>query len=129
MACPLESYKNSKEMWGAVSSLRVALILTVLHLQLKRDGIQSLFSRTSNISLYFPASSTFLILSVMLTVFRHIYTMICVAALCRTSSSPLLKLNTAMTYKIGTKALSAILDAMKLILVTDIFNWLAKGPT
>jgi len=26
-----------------------------------------------------------------------------------------LKLNTAMTYKIGTKALSAILDAMKLI--------------
>ena len=41
--------------------------------------------------------------------------MIYVAALCRTSSSPLLKLNTAMTYKIGTKALSAILDAMKLI--------------
>ena len=41
--------------------------------------------------------------------------MICVAALCRTSSSPLLKLNTTMTYKIGTKALSAILDAMKLI--------------
>ena len=26
-----------------------------------------------------------------------------------------MKLNTAMTYKIGTKALSAILDAMKLI--------------
>ena len=51
----------------------------------------------------------------MLTVFRYIYTMICVAALCRTSSSPLLKLNTAMTYKIGTKALSAILDALKLI--------------
>ena len=41
--------------------------------------------------------------------------MICVAALCRTSSSPLLKLNTAMTYKIGIMALSAILDAMKLI--------------
>ena len=41
--------------------------------------------------------------------------MICVAALCRTSSSRLLKLNTAMTYKIGTKALSAILDAMKLM--------------
>ena len=41
--------------------------------------------------------------------------MIYVAALCRTSSSPFLKLNTAMTYKIGTKALSAILDAMKLI--------------
>ena len=41
--------------------------------------------------------------------------MICVAALCRTSSSPLLKLNTAMPYKIGTKALCAILDAMKLI--------------
>ena len=41
--------------------------------------------------------------------------MICVAALCRTSSSPLLKLNTAMTYKFGTKALSAILDAMKRI--------------
>ena len=41
--------------------------------------------------------------------------MICVAALCRTSSSPLLKLNTAMAYKIGTKALSAILEAMELI--------------
>ena len=41
--------------------------------------------------------------------------MIYVAALCRTSSSPLLKLNTTMTYKIGTKALSTILDAMKLI--------------
>ena len=41
--------------------------------------------------------------------------MIYVAALCRTSSSPLLKLNTAITYKIGTNALSAILDAMKLI--------------
>ena len=41
--------------------------------------------------------------------------MICVAALCRTSSSPLLKLNTALTYKIGTKELSAILDAMELI--------------
>ena len=41
--------------------------------------------------------------------------MICVAALCRTSSGPLLKLNTVMTYKIGTKALSAILDVMKLI--------------
>ena len=41
--------------------------------------------------------------------------MICVAALCRTSSSPLLKLNTAMTYKIGTKALCAILEAMKLV--------------
>ena len=41
--------------------------------------------------------------------------MICVAALCHSRSSPLLKLNTAMTYKIGTKALSAILDAMKLI--------------
>ena len=39
--------------------------------------------------------------------------MIYVGALCRTSSSPHLKLNTAMTYKIGTKALSAILDAMK----------------
>ena len=41
--------------------------------------------------------------------------MICVAALCHTSSSPLLKLNTAMSYKIGTKALNAILYAMKLI--------------
>ena len=41
--------------------------------------------------------------------------MICVAASCHTSSSPLLKLNTAMTCKMGTKALSAILDAMKLI--------------
>ena len=41
--------------------------------------------------------------------------MICVAALCRTSSSLLLKLHTAMTHKIGTKALGAILDAMKFI--------------
>ena len=41
--------------------------------------------------------------------------MICVTVVCRISISPLLKLNTAMTYKIGTKALSAILDAMKLI--------------
>ena len=50
--------------------------------------------------------------------------MICVAALCRTSSSPLLKLNTAMTYKIGTKALSAILDAMKLIRSPPVDNGL-----
>ena len=41
--------------------------------------------------------------------------MICVAALSCTSSRPLFKLITAMTYKIGTKALSAILDVMKLI--------------
>ena len=81
--------------------------------------------------------------------------MICVAALCRTSNSPLLKLNTAMTYEIGTKALSAILDAMKLIRSPPVdscseyvlsffkyecdmiltldnrhtFNWLANAPT
>ena len=39
VACPLESYKNSKEMRGAMSPLRVTLILTVPHLQLKRAGI------------------------------------------------------------------------------------------
>ena len=32
MVCPLESYKNSKEMWGVVSPLRVTLILTVREL-------------------------------------------------------------------------------------------------
>ncbi len=53
--------------------------------------------------------------------------MICVAALCRTSSSPLLKLNTAMTYKIGTKALSAILDAMKLIRSPPVDSCLEYG--
>ena len=62
MTCPLESYKNSKEMRGAVSPLRVTLILTVPHLQLKRAGIWSLSSRTGNSSPYFPASSTLLIL-------------------------------------------------------------------
>ena len=102
-------------MRGAVSPLRVTLILTVPHLHLKRAGIRSLSSRTGNTSTYIPASSTLLILLWCLRFSRYIYTMICVAALCRTSSSPLLKLNTAMTYKIGTKALSAILDAMKLI--------------
>ena len=45
----------------------------------------------------------------------YLHYVIYVAALCRTSSSPLLKLNTTIVYKIGTKALSAILDAMKLI--------------
>ena len=102
-------------MWGDVSPLRVTLILTVPHLQLKRTGIRSLSSRTGSTSTYIPASSTLLILLWCLRFSRYIYTMICVAALGRTSSSPLLKLNTAMTYKIGTKALSAILDAMKLI--------------
>ena len=62
VACPLESYKNSKEMRGAVSPLRVTLILTVPHLQLKRAGIRSLSSRTGNTSTYIPASSTLLIL-------------------------------------------------------------------
>ena len=102
-------------MRGAVSPLRVTLILTVTHLQLKRTGIRSLSSHTGSTSTYIPASSTLLILLWCLRFSRYIYTMICVAALCRTSSIPLLKLNTAMTYKIGTKALSAILDAMKLI--------------
>ena len=69
MACPLESYKISKEMRGVVSPLRVTLILTVPHLQLKRAGIRSLSSRTGNTSTYIPASSTLLILLVMLTVF------------------------------------------------------------
>ena len=62
VACLLESYKNSKEMRGDVSPLRVTLILTVPHLQLKRAGIQSLSSRTGNTSTYIPASSTLLIL-------------------------------------------------------------------
>ena len=115
VACPLESYKNSKEMRGSVSPLRVTLILTVPHLQLKRAGIRSLSSSTDNTSTYIPASSTVLILLWCLRFSRYIYTMICVVALCRTSSGPLLKLKTTMTYKIGTKALSAILDAMKLI--------------
>ena len=54
--------------------------------------------------------------------------MIGVAALCRTRCSPLLKLNTAMTYKIGTKALSAILDAMKLIRSPPIDSCLEYDP-
>ena len=54
--------------------------------------------------------------------------MICVAALCRNSSSPLLKLNTSMTYKIGTKALSAILDAMKLIRSPPVDSCLEYDP-
>lgn len=62
VACPLESYKNSKEMWGVVLPLRVTLILTVAHLQLKRAGIRSLSSHTGNTSTYIPASSTLLIL-------------------------------------------------------------------
>ena len=102
-------------MRGAVSPLRVTLILTVPHLHLKRVRIWSLSSHTGNTSTYIPASSTLLILLWCLRFSRYIYTMIYVAALCHTSSSPLLKLNTAVTYKIGTKALSAILDAMKLI--------------
>ena len=69
MACPLESYKNSKEMRGAVSPLRVTLILTAPHLHLKRAGIRSLSSRTGNTSTYIPASSTLLILLLMLRVF------------------------------------------------------------
>ena len=102
-------------MRGAVSPLRVTLILTVPHLHLKRAGIRSLSSRTGNTSTYIPASSTLLILHWCLRFSRYIYTMIGVASLCRISSSPVLKLNTAMTYKIGTKALSAILDSTKLI--------------
>jgi hypothetical protein len=39
VARPLDYYKNSKEMRGAVLPLRVTLILTVPHLQLKRAGI------------------------------------------------------------------------------------------
>ena len=54
--------------------------------------------------------------------------MICVAAFCHTSSSALLKLNTAMTYKIGTKALSAILDAMKLIRSQPVDSCLEYDP-
>ena len=57
VACPLESYKNSKEMRGAVSPLRVTLILIVPHLQLKRTGIQSLSGRTGSTSTYILAST------------------------------------------------------------------------
>ena len=39
MACPLESYKNSKEMRGAMSPLRVTLILTVPHLHFDGKSI------------------------------------------------------------------------------------------
>ena len=45
-----EPYKISKEMRGVVSPLRVTLILTVLHLHLKRAGIQSLSSRTGKLA-------------------------------------------------------------------------------
>ena len=115
VACPLESYKNTKKMRGAVSPLRVTLVLTVPHLQLKRAGIRSLSSRTGNTSTYIPASSTLLILLLMLTVFPlYLHYDLCSCFMSH-QQSPLLKLNTAMTYKIGTKALSAILDAMKLI--------------
>ena len=41
VTCPLESYKNSKEMRGAVSPLRVTLILIVPHLHLKRAGSEA----------------------------------------------------------------------------------------
>ena len=68
VAFPLESCKISKEMWGVVSPLSVTLILTVPHLQLKRASIRSLSSRTGNTSTDIPASSTLLILLVMLTV-------------------------------------------------------------
>ena len=54
--------------------------------------------------------------------------MICVAALCRTSSSPLLKLNTAMTHKIGTKASGAIIDAMKLIRSPPVYSCSEYDP-
>ena len=64
-----EPYKISKEMRGVVSPLRVTLILIVPHLQLKRAGIRSLSSHTGNTSTYIPASSTLLMLLVMLTVF------------------------------------------------------------
>ena len=39
MACPLESYKNSKEMRGVVSPLRVILILTIPHLHFDGKSI------------------------------------------------------------------------------------------
>ena len=50
VACPLESYKNSKEMRGVVLPLGVTLILTVPHLHLKRAGIRSLSSRTGKLA-------------------------------------------------------------------------------
>ena len=122
MACPLESYKNS------VSPLRVTLILTVPHLLLKRAGICSLSSRTGNTSTYIPASSTLLILLQCLRFPRYIYTMIRVAALCRTSSSPLLKINTPI---ISPKLTSSNTNCdMILILVNrHTFNCSGNAPT
>ena len=54
--------------------------------------------------------------------------MIYVGALCRTSSRPLLKKNTAMTYKIDTKALSAILE-MKLIRTAPVDSCSEYDPS
>ena len=129
MACPLESYKNSKEMRGIVSPLRVTLILIVPHLHLKRAGIRSLSSRTGNTSTYIPASSTLLILLWCLRFSRYIYTMICVAALCRTSRRPLLKLNN--TPIISPKLTSSNTNCdMRLILVNrHTFYWSGNATT
>ena len=117
-------------MRGAVSPLRVTLILTVPHLQLKRAGIQSLSSRTGNTSTYIPASSTLLILLWCLRFSRYIYTMICVAALCRTSSSPLLKLNNTPIISPKLTSSNANYDMILMILVNrHTFNWSGNAPT
>ena len=128
VACPLESSKNSKEMRGAVSPLRVTLILTVPHLQLKRAGIRSLSSRTGNTSTYIPASSTLLILLSCLWFSRYIYTMICVAALCRTSSSPFLKLNTPIISPKLTSS-NTNCDMIPILVNRHTFNCSGNAPT
>ena len=116
-------------MRGAVSPLRVTLILTVPHLHLKRAGIRSLSSRTDNTSTYIPASSTLLILLWCLRFSRYIYTMICVAALCRTSSSPLLKLNNTPIISPKLTSSNTNCDMILTLVNRHTFNWSGNAPT
>ena len=51
MACPLESYKNSKEMRGAVSPLRVTLILIVPHLHFNGKSINEFLVKSPVLNL------------------------------------------------------------------------------
>ena len=68
-SCRLSWTLSTLRIRSYVSPLRVRLIVTVLHLHLLRAGMRSLSSRTGNTSTYIPASSTFLILLLMLRVF------------------------------------------------------------
>ena len=116
-------------MRGVVLPLRVTLILTVSHLQLKRAGIQSLSSRTGNTSTYILASSTLLILLWCLRFSRYIYTMICVAALCRTSSSPLKKLNHTPIISPKLTSSNTNCDMILILVNRHTFNWSGNAPT